>query len=145
MKTLLIVVLLIAHAAIHAADSPDADAVRTLDDAERVAVLNEDLATLTNLWAPELIVHNPQNRVSDDGRDAVLARMKEGLIRYSRFERAIDLVRVEGDLAFVMGGEVVVPKREPTTEVHRRFTNVWRRTGDTWRMIARQATIVARE
>jgi ketosteroid isomerase-like protein len=144
MKTLLVIVLLIAHAAVHAADSPDADAVRKLDDAERLAVLNEDLAALTNLWAPEFIVHNPQNRVSD-GRDAVLARMKEGLIRYSRFERTIDLVRVEGDLAFVMGGELVVPKREPATEVHRRFTNVWRRTGDTWRMIARQATIVARE
>jgi ketosteroid isomerase-like protein len=122
-----------------AADGDD-ETLRRLDDEERVAILNEDLQALERLMAEDIVVHNPENRVVV-GRDAVFERVRRGLIRYSTFERATELVRVDGDLGFVMGGETIVPKGT-STRVHRRYTNVWRRAGDTWKLVARQSTIV---
>src|SRR5262245_64243472 len=88
-----------------AADSDEAT-IRRLDDAERFAVLKADPPSLEKLMAKDVIVHNPENNVLV-GRYAVFERVRNGQIRYRVFERTVDLVRVEGDLAFVMGGETV--------------------------------------
>jgi hypothetical protein len=127
------------------------DAIRSLEEQERTAVLREDVPALERLWSEQLIVNNPQNEISAD-RSAVLDRVKRGLIRYSRFERRIEAIRFTDDLAIVMGSETIVRKVDPAapaagapaapTAVQRRFTNVWRRSGSTWRMIARHANVV---
>lgn len=124
--------------------SADEAAIRSLEEQERIAVLNEDIASLKRLWSEQFIVNNPQNRISHD-RDAVLDLVKRGLIRYSRFERQIEAIRFNGDIAIVMGSEVVVRKSDAAATnqaVHRRFTNIWRRTGDTWHAIARHANVI---
>ena len=145
MRWIFCIAIVLAQVAASAADSTDEAAVRKIDDEERVAVLKEDIAALTDLWAADLVVHNPQNRISD-GREAVFERMRQGLIRYSKFERTTDLVRIDGDIAFVMGGETVVPKSDSKSEtLHRRYTNVWKRSGGKWVLIARQSTIISRE
>src|SRR5215510_1766048 len=79
-------------------DAPNAkeSAVRSLDEQERLAVLNEDVPALERLWSEQLIVNNPQNEISAD-RGVVLDRVKRGLIRYSQFERKIEAVRVHDD------------------------------------------------
>lgn len=128
-----------------AADPSIETTIRQIDDSERIAILHEDLAALTKLMAEDIVVNNPDNRITQ-GRDALFERVKKGLIRYDKFERTIDLIRVEGDIAFVMGGETVVPKRDGKPEtLHRRFTNVWKRDGESWQLIARQSSIVARD
>lgn len=124
--------------------SADEAAIRSLEEQERIAVLNEDIASLKRLWSEQFIVNNPQNRISHD-RDVVLDLVKRGLIRYSRFERQIEAIRFNGDIAIVMGSEVVVRKSDAAAinqAVHRRFTNIWRRTGDTWHAIARHANVI---
>jgi len=124
--------------------SADEAAIRSLEEQERIAVLNEDIASLKRLWSEQFIVNNPQNRISHD-RDVVLDLVKRGLIRYSRFERQIEAIRFNGDIAIVMGSEVVVRKSDAAATnqaVHRRFTNIWRRTGDTWHAIARHANVI---
>jgi ketosteroid isomerase-like protein len=118
--------------------------IRSLEEQERKAVLEEDIPALERLWSEQLIVNNPQNEVSAD-RSVVLDRVKRGLIRYSQFERRIESVRFNEDLAIVMGSETVVRKGDTggaTLTVRRRFTNVWRQSGPTWRMIARHANVV---
>jgi len=118
--------------------------IRSLEEQERTAVLKEDVQTLERLWSEQLIVNTPQNEISAD-RSVVLDRVKRGLIRYSQFERRIEMVRFNGDLAIVMGSEVVVRKGDEasaTQAVRRRFTNIWRESGRTWRMIVRHANIV---
>jgi ketosteroid isomerase-like protein len=118
--------------------------IRSLEEQERVAVLNEDVAALERLWAEEFIVNNPQNEISAD-RGAVLDRVRRGLIRYSKFERRIEAIRFNGDIAIVMGSETVVPKSgagSSSQAVQRRFTNIWRKTGATWREIARHANVI---
>ena len=118
--------------------------IRSLEEQERMAVLKEDVATLERLWSDQFIVNNPQNEISAD-RNAVLDRVKRGLIRYSHFERRIETIRFNEDIAIVMGSETVVPKSDaanPAQALQRRFTNIWRKSGTTWHMIARHANVV---
>jgi hypothetical protein len=110
-----------------------------------MAVLNEDVAALERLWSDQFIVNNPQNEISPD-RNAVIDRVKRGLIRYSAFERHIEAIRFNQDIAIVMGSETVVPKGDPARSnqtVRRRFTNIWRKSGANWQIIARHANVIA--
>jgi len=102
--------------------------IRSLENQERVAVLAGDTATLERLWSGTMIVNNPQSSISAD-RGVVLALVRKGLIRYSSFERTIEAIRFDGDIAIVMGSEEVVPVGDtPHTRqtMHRRFTNIWK-------------------
>lgn len=123
--------------------SADEQAIRSLEEQERIAVLNGDIATMERLWSERFIVNNPMGSVSPD-RDVVLERVKRGLIRYSKFERQIEAIRIDGDVAIVMGAETVVaqaPAGAAAPPVQRRYTNIWKRSGTTWRMIARHANV----
>lgn len=116
--------------------------IRSLEEQERMAVLKEDVAGLERLWSDQFIVNNPQNEISAN-RNAVFDRIKSGLIRYSKFDRRIEAIRFNEDIAIVMGSETVVPKSDASAKpVHRRFTNIWRKSGTTWQMIARHANVV---
>jgi ketosteroid isomerase-like protein len=124
--------------------SADEASIRSLEEQERVAVLNQDVPALERLWAEQFIVNNPQNEISAD-RGAVLDRVRRGLIRYAKFERRIEVIRFTGDIAIVMGSEIVVPKTDgggSTQTVHRRFTNIWTKSGTSWRAIARHANVI---
>ena len=118
--------------------------VRALDDQERLAVLHGDRAALDRLWSQELTVNAPTNRVNV-GRAAVLAVIQRGGLHYSVFERTVEAVRVDGDVAIVMGAETVRPADADSSAapIHRRFTNVWKRADGTWRLIARHANAIA--
>jgi len=118
--------------------------IRTLEDRERLAVLREDVAALEGLWSEHLIVNNPQNTISPD-RATVVALVRRGRIRYSRFERRIEAIRFYDDLVVVMGSETIVRRGERDsvpTPIERRFSHVWRRQGGEWRLIARHANVI---
>ena len=124
--------------------SAEDNTIRSLEEQERMAVLEEELKALERLWSDQLMVNNPQNEISAD-RSVVLDRVKRGLIRYSQFDRRIEAIRFHEDIAIVMGSETVVRKGETASAapaVHRRFTNIWRRSGPTWRLIARHANVI---
>src|SRR5689334_6864379 len=84
------------------------DTIRQFEEQERQAVFSEDTAALERLWSEEFIVNNPQNRITTS-RDDALSLVKRGLIRYASFERRIEAIRFHGDIAIVMGAEVVEP------------------------------------
>lgn len=119
----------------------DEKTVRSLDNRERLAVLRGDVAALEGLWAHRYFVNNPQNFVTPN-RGAVMDLVKNGHIKYSSFERNTDAIRLFGDIAIVMGSETVTPKVVTgalVQPIHRRFTNIWQRSGQSWLMIARHA------
>ncbi|CAG0927900.1 hypothetical protein TFLX_00684 [Thermoflexales bacterium] len=121
------------------------DVIRQLEEQERQAVLQQDLAALERLWAEELIVNNPQNQISPS-RGAVVELVKRGLIRYTAFERRIESIRFSADIAIVMGAETVEPVGDAPRAggtVERRFTNIWGKQDATWHMIARHANVIA--
>lgn len=128
-----------------AAQNPGAEReIRTLEERERSAVLAEDTLALRELWAPQFMVNNPSNTIAED-RSTVFALIAAGRIRHLRFERRIEAVRIEGDLAIVMGGETVVSREaagQAGAPVERRFSHVWVRTSSGWRLVARHANRV---
>jgi ketosteroid isomerase-like protein len=127
----------------------DERTIRALEEEQRVAVLNRDVAALERLWSPAFTVNNPQNGISAN-REAVLDRVRRGLISYSAYEARIEAIRFSGDVAIVMGAEMVTPEGDSPRAgqtVHRRFTDIWQRSnlepGPGWQAIARHASVIA--
>jgi len=145
---LLLLLLLVQPLALRAQESAPANTestIRALEEQERVSVLNEDLAALERLWSDRLMVNNPQNAISPD-RATVLDLVRRGSIRYSRFDRQIEAIRVQGDIAIVMGSEIITRNAEVAAAqpaVNRRFTHVWRQSNGAWQLVARHANMVA--
>lgn len=126
--------------------SADESTIRSLEERERSAVLRQDFDELERLWSADYTVNSPMNRIAPD-RAAVLEIFRRGLAQYSSFDRRIEEIRFHGDIAIVMGAETVEPTGQAPLAgqtVERRFTNIWKREGDTWRMVARHANNIAR-
>jgi ketosteroid isomerase-like protein len=122
----------------------DEETVRSLDDQERKAVLDGNFASLEHLWCEQLTVNSPANNVVI-GRHDVLARVQKSGV-YSSFERKIEFIRIDGNFAIIMGAETVQPigdARLAGKTVQRRFTNIWKKDGNTWCAIARHANVVS--
>ena len=117
--------------------------VRRLDAQEADAVLRGDFALVDELWADDFIVNNPSNMVGFGRQGPVRA----GAIVYASFERVAEAVALRGDVAIVMGREVVVPTAPSANAgrtLHRRYTNIWMKTARGWRLAARHANVIAR-
>lgn len=123
--------------------------VRSLDDQERLAALRRDTAALERLWSQEFVVNAPNNQVVV-GRRAVLDTfVHAGVINFSAFERQIEFIRADGPYVVIMGLETVVPLADAPSAglatgraVKRRFTNIWRNEGGTWRLYVRHANVI---
>jgi len=142
----LLLLLIVCPQSIAAQETPAAkeQTIRSLEDQERNAVLKEDITALERIWSEQFIVNNPQNEISAD-RNAVFDAIKRGLIRYAEFERRIEAIRFYEDIAIVMGSEKVVRKSDAANSspaINRRFTNIWKKSGAVWVMIARHANVI---
>jgi hypothetical protein len=120
-----------------------AAALAAVDAIDKAAV-DDDRAASGALLADDLAVNNPQNGVSVRG--ATGQRSAAGQISYTRYDRIIDYAGLRGEMVLLMGEEIVVPKApaEGGREVHRRFTDLWKQIDGSWRLTARQATIIER-
>ena len=122
----------------------DEATLRAVDEQERMAALKRDVPALERLWAEDFTVNAPNNKVLA-GRDAVMALVHGGVINFSRFDRAIEFIRVDGDLGIIMGLETIRPVGNAPgagRTLQRRFTNIWKKRGDTWRLYLRHANLV---
>jgi hypothetical protein len=126
------------------AQDPREAEIRRLEQLEREAVMKGDSISLFDkLWSPNMVINTPANVVGDvKGTKALL---RSGGLAYLSFERTIEKVTFNDNLAFVMGGEVIKPQgKQPNAgkTVTRRFTNVWKYSNNSWSIVARQATVI---
>jgi ketosteroid isomerase-like protein len=114
--------------------------IAALENDANQAFLARDLARLDQLFSDELVVNSPINRVHD--KKTVLKLLGSGVIGHVESSLRHEMMRRDGDLVIVMGADAVrnTPS-EPT--LHRRFTNIWRREGDRWRLYIRHANVIA--
>ena len=133
------------------ARSPEEQAVLALDDQERLAALKRDVPALERLWSDQFVVNAPNNQVVVGKRAVLDTFVGAGVINFSSFERQIEFVRHDGDLVFIMGLETVRPLTDAPAAglvagqaIQRRFTNIWKREGNTWRLFARHANVIPR-
>ncbi len=144
MKTLILSLLFNLVALCLVAQDANEIIIRNLENQEREAALRGDSVTLFGrLWSPTMIVNTPANRVGTV--DGTKMQLRTGQLNYLSFERHIEKITFNGDLAIVMGEEVIKPQGQQMNAgkvVTRRFTNIWRNSANSWSMIARQATII---
>jgi len=118
--------------------------IRRLENLERTSVLKGDSAVLFDkIWSPEMVVNTPANVVGNV--EGTKAHLRSGDLNYLSFERNIEKITFNGNVAIVMGGEIIKPQGKQMNAgktVSRRFTNIWLFKDNSWSMIARQATII---
>ena len=126
------------------AQQSDEATLRKLENSEREAILKSDTVTLTKLMSPRVVVQNPENAIVRFSQ--IMGRVKSGKINYASFDRVIEHISIIENIAIVMGEEIIVPQGVTANAgktVTRRFTNIWMRDKEDWRLTARQATIVS--
>ena len=154
-RSFLLVAFLLATSLIADVDaqtrSPEEQAVLALDDQERIAAVKGDVPALERLWSDQFVVNAPNNQVVVGKRAVLDTFVGAGVINFSSFERHIEFVRHDGDFVFIMGLETVRPLTDAPAAglvagqaIQRRFTNLWKREGNTWRLFARHANVIPR-
>lgn len=115
--------------------------IRALEEKDRQAMLAGDAAALAELWASDLIVTVPSNRIRSGAE--ILGFVRSRALAYSAFARDVERVAVHGDIAIAMGSETVTSSAgaDSGKRVQRRFTDVFTRIDGKWRLVARQVSI----
>jgi hypothetical protein len=113
--------------------------VVALEDEACRAFVARDIERLNTLWSDQLLVSSPINKVLDKRR--VLDLLQAGTIAHYSLKGSIDTIERRQDLVVVMGSELVM--NSPGGHViKRRYTNVWRAEGPSWRLLVRHANII---
>ena len=127
----------------------DEEVVRARDDRERIAALGRDIPALEELWSEQLTINAPNNRVVVGRQSNMDTFVRGGIINFASFERTIEFIRVDGNFAAIMGLETVKPiSNAPSAGlvagqvVKRRYTNIWKKEGKTWRLYWRHANVI---
>jgi hypothetical protein len=134
--------LLLLNYVLYAQD-PREPEIRRLETIEREAVLKTDTAVLYKLWSPNMVVNAPANRVGSV--EVTKMHTRSGKLNYATFERNIEKITFNENLAIVMGEEKLRPHGladYPGKLITRRFTNIWKFADNAWTIIGRQATII---
>jgi hypothetical protein len=126
------------------AQDPRESEIRRLENLERESVLKGDsLALYDKLWSSAMVVNTPANVVGTV--EGTKTQFRAGNLKYLSFERTIEKITFNGNVAIVMGEEKIKPQGKQMNAgkvVTRRFTNVWMNSNNSWSIIARQATII---
>lgn len=135
--------LIASSQALLAQDARESE-IRRLENLERESVLKSDsLALFDKIWSPNMVINTPANVVGTvEGTKALL---RSGGLSYLSFERNIEKITFNDNIAIVMGGETLKPQGKQMNAgktVTRRFTNVWMSPNNRWSIVARQATII---
>ena len=142
-STTLLLLLILTTNFLVAQDRRDTE-IRRLENVEREAVLRSDSTLLfKTLWSPEMVVNTPANRVGTV--EGAKMQLRTGKLNYLSFERNIEKITFNDNLAIVMGVEIIKPQGAQDNAgklVTRRFTNIWMYKNKQWAIIARQATII---
>lgn len=126
------------------AQDPRETEIRRLEKLERESVLKGDSVALFNkIWSSNMIVNTPANVVGTV--EGTKAHFRSGNLNYLSFERNIEKITFNDNVAIVMGGEVIKPQGNQLHSgkiVTRRFMHVWLYSKNSWSIIGRQATII---
>jgi hypothetical protein len=91
-------------------------------------------------------VNTPLNRILET--EDIQGAMKAGMIKYSLLERNIEEIMVRDHVVVTLGNEVTIPiDKSPMAgqKVTRRYTNIWVKENNEWRMFSRHASNICEE
>ncbi len=144
MKKILIFCCFLLLSGLSHAQQVTVDFIKSLEEKEKQAALTKDTTTLLGLWSKDFTVNAPSNRVVPPGK-TTLDRPVITIQNYYSFERNVEHVLIKGSVAFSMGNETVVEKAVnggPGKTLKRRFTNIWMKENNEWKLTARHANLL---
>lgn len=111
---------------------------------ERIARQASDVESLDALWSDELVVSTTNLLLT---KKLILKRIRDGSLRFSRFERRLSKIAGCGNSAVSSGSETIVIEKGPEAGkiLHCSYTNCWTHENGRWRLLARQVCIVDRQ
>ncbi len=115
--------------------------IQNLEQTEVKAILNKDTVTLKNLWDKDYIVNNPENKI-------ILAKpnpVDRPVLQKSRssFTREVEKILINNNIAISMGKETVVLITDQSEQtINRRYTNIWMKKDNAWKLVARHANVI---
>ncbi|MFN8306166.1 MAG: alpha/beta fold hydrolase [Ferruginibacter sp.] len=107
-------------------------------------VLKQDTIAMQKFYPDDMIITNPFGQMID--KKTMIKRVKDGIIKYSEFEKVIEHFTMPDDkTAIVVGKENVTPTKDANrTDAgkhhERRFTEVWVYRQSNWLRIIRHAS-----
>lgn len=140
--TVLISVLLISMASL--AQQNNETEIRNLEKQEGEAFAKKDTIALLKLFSPNLVVNSPLNKVF--GLADVMNMISNRKIDVGSVEKFIEKITFIENIAIVMGYDIVTPQGAMDNAgktLTRRYTDIWMKDKKSWRLSARQATIIS--
>jgi len=115
--------------------------LKSLEDERCRAMTSVDIAALDRLLDDDLIWTHSSGQV--DGKKRLLAKIESGESQYLSMRREDEKYVISDDAA-VASGSVSMEVRLGGVErsLRSRYTNVWFREGDVWRVVAWQSTAI---
>jgi ketosteroid isomerase-like protein len=107
-------------------------------------VLKQDTLAMRAFYPDDMVITNPFGQMIN--KETTIARVKSGIIKYSKFEKIIEHFAMEGSkTAIVAGLEKVTPtpdaSRADAGKPHeRRFTEIWVYRDGRWQRLIRHAS-----
>lgn len=120
--------------------------IRNLEETEGQSWVKKDTSMLFQLFSPQLVVNTPLNRCATLQEIKQLTRM--GKIDLSYSKKMIEKITFINGMAVVMGQDIIKPRgnmKDAGKTVTRRYTDVWEKAQNKWKLIMRQATIISIE
>lgn len=117
--------------------------IRQLEKMEGEAFAKKDTTTLLTLFSPQLVVNTPLNRVATF--EDVMHLIRIGKIDVGADEKVIEKITFVENVAIVMGYDIVKPQGAMANAgktVKRRYTDIWMKDKNNWRLTARQVNII---
>lgn len=146
MLVLLFPILIVGQTKSQTANRELEETLRKLDLEAARAILEKDEPRIARFFTKDSVTNNPRNGLTF-GSGGVIEAAKTGLINYLSFDRKTESVQILGSTAILMGNETLVTKGSdngPVETLHRRYTNIWMKTGKNWQIVARHANIICR-
>lgn len=140
MKRLALLCVTLLLAACNAPPQDIEQQIRAREQLQVQAAMGGDRATLETIFAADFRMISPTGAVAD--RDELLGLLAGGNPPYRKAVYDTDSVVVLGDAAVVTTGTESVEYAADGRPQQRRVTQVWRRYGNDWRLMLRQATLV---
>jgi hypothetical protein len=145
LRVLIVVVVSGVTLSLSLAGNSNEDEIRILENEEVQALLKQDTSSLFNkYWSVNMVVNTPDSRIVTAG--LTKTQFLESNPDYSSFKRTIEKITFNQNIAISMGQEIIQPKgnnENAGKTVTTRFTNVWMKEKDSWKIVARQESVVS--
>ena len=128
------------------AQNPAETEIRRLDSAQKEAYFKQDTSNFLKYFSPDVVVHGPSNKI--ETLEELLVRIRKGGSNREYYDRVVEKISFFDNIAVVMGNETTKPTgiaANAGKTVKRRFTNIWMKKENGWRLVARQSTIISVE